>query len=148
MPISDAVSMKTADNTWTKLGTIAARVAARLARCEEIQGAIDRSPVEERDRARVEQGAARCPASRRVPGGDESARLIQGEGLDQPRYAAGAWGASVGSVSNVIQFAGVGSAREPSRTLRPAHCSAPDFNSAKRCAASSKRSRHVASPLL
>jgi hypothetical protein len=75
--------------------------------------------------------AARCPAPPSRSAEGKSARLAQGR-IDQPRYAAGAWGASVGSVSNVIQFApclGHG-AREPSRTLRPAHCSAPDLSAA------------------
>jgi len=116
-----------------RIGAIVSRIAARLKAAhgdiqEERASVAAPSDKNGCTFGKEPEHAARCPASRRVPGGDKSA--LGAGGNSSERYAAGAWG-SVGGGAKVIQFAAGGTAaRGPSRTLRPAHCSAPDFNSA------------------
>lgn len=112
-----------------------------------------RGDGEEEGRVCVEQDAASFPAGFQDAG-------VGGKGVAHYSTVVGRRAAAVGrrnseaacrggkpcgAANNVIEFAALGvAARESSRTLRPAHCSAPDFNSAS---AASNRRRQSASVL-
>jgi len=93
--------------SFEPIGAVLRRIAARLA-TQRNSGAIDPQPIDKNGCTfgKEPERAARCPASRRVPGGDKSA--LGAGGNSSERYAAGAWG-SVGGGAKVIQFVAVGS---------------------------------------
>lgn len=74
--------MKT--GTWNSLGNITARIAARLARREEIQGAVDAAPGEKKP---VRGSAGSLPAAEETPDVmaagvlGKSAQTIQGRNM-------------------------------------------------------------------
>lgn len=99
------------DPTWKPLGALTTRIAARLmarreAEIQEGSAAEDRrEPRMDVEEKRPRGDAARCPASRRMPGGDGGAPGAGGNSSE--RCAAGAWG-GVGGSAKIIQFAAVG----------------------------------------
>jgi len=118
-------------DTWNRLGNAVTNVVAKLTvRGGKIQGAIDPQPSDKNGCTfgKEPEHAARCPASRRVPGGDKSA--LGAGGNSSERYAAGAWG-GVGGSAKVIQFVAVGShAAGGPRNAPRTQGSPADFNSA------------------
>ena len=121
------------NQTWKPLGALTQRIAARLesqrqAKIQERASVAAPSDKNGCTFGKEPEHAARCPASRRVPGGDKSA--LGAGGNSSERYAAGAWG-SVGGGAKVIRFVAVGShAAGGPRNAPRTQGSPAEFNSA------------------